>query len=89
MASDPSQRGWRVHRTGLIQALYESRLAPLHTAATAGPPPLGPELSAVRADLVDHLVTREHLTRERPRSEPAVFTARILSTPQTSRTART
>ncbi|HET6857794.1 MAG TPA: TetR/AcrR family transcriptional regulator [Streptomyces sp.] len=29
-------------RTGLIQALYESRLAPIRAAAAQGPPPLGP-----------------------------------------------
>lgn len=135
-------------RTGLIRALYETRLEPIRRAVTEGPGPLGPSappmervpalldavlcfkldhrhlslalegtgsdspygaehydwwhgtlrgvleqlpgfvggdfaahalLAAVRADLVDHLVDREGLPRERLRAELAAFTARFLS----------
>lgn len=36
-------------------------------------------LAAVRADLVDHLVDRQNLPRERLRAELAAFTTRVLS----------
>ncbi|MER8223485.1 TetR/AcrR family transcriptional regulator [Streptomyces sp. NPDC094143] len=135
-------------RTGLIRALYESRLEPIRHAVAEGPHPLGPTtpptervpalldallcfkldhrhlslalegtgsdspyrashydwwhgtlrdvleqlpgltdagftahalLAAVRADLVDHLTDREHLTRERLRADLAGYTARVLA----------
>ncbi|MGC5035787.1 TetR/AcrR family transcriptional regulator [Streptomyces sp. DT190] len=36
-------------------------------------------LAAVRADLVDHLTDRQHLTRERLRADLAAYTARVLA----------
>ncbi|WP_309097083.1 TetR/AcrR family transcriptional regulator [Streptomyces sp.] len=135
-------------RTGLIRALYESRLEPIRHAVAEGPHPLGPTtppaervpalldallcfkldhrhlslalegtgsdspyraahydwwhgtlrdvleqlpgltdagftahalLAAVRADLVDHLTDREHVTRERLRRDLAGYTARVLA----------
>lgn len=135
-------------RTGLIRALYETRLEPIRQAITDGPPPLGPAtpptervlalldailcfkldhrhlslalegtgtdspysaehydwwhatlrhvleqlpgsegadftahalLAAVRADLVDHLVDRHDMPRERLRAELAAFATRLLS----------
>lgn len=134
-------------RTGLIHALFETRLAPIAHAAEEGPPPLGPGapplervpalldallcfkldhrhlslalegtggdspyradhyerwhrtlrtaleqipglldggftahalLAAVRADLVEHLVGRQRMTREEVRAQLAAFTARVL-----------
>ncbi|RDG36561.1 TetR/AcrR family transcriptional regulator [Streptomyces corynorhini] len=38
-------------------------------------------LAATRADLIEHLVTREHTTRERMRGQLAAFTAKVLDTP--------
>ncbi|MCY9784101.1 TetR/AcrR family transcriptional regulator [Nocardiopsis sp. EMB25] len=58
--------GERVHgdRTGLIHALYETRLEPIRTAVEEGPPPLGPDappqqrvpalLDAVLCFKIDH-----------------------------------
>ncbi|MDC0770244.1 TetR/AcrR family transcriptional regulator [Streptomyces sp. HD] len=37
-------------------------------------------LAAVRADLVDHLVDREHMPRERLRADLAAFVTRVLTT---------
>ncbi|WP_331771155.1 TetR/AcrR family transcriptional regulator (plasmid) [Embleya sp. NBC_00888] len=134
-------------RTGLIQALYAMRLAPIELAVESGPPPLGPDtpplrrvpalldavlcfkldhrhlalalegtggdspyeaahydrwhralraaleripgfgdgefaahalLAAARADLVEHLVGGERMTREQMRADLARFTARVL-----------
>ncbi|MEU0383922.1 TetR/AcrR family transcriptional regulator [Streptomyces chartreusis] len=134
-------------RTGLIRALYASRLEPIRQAIAEGPRPLGPGtppaervpalldallcfkldhrhlsvalegtgsdspyraahydwwhgtlrdvleqvpgftdagfaahalLAAVRADLVDHLTDRRHMTRDRLRADLAAFTARVL-----------
>ncbi|MCX4974141.1 TetR/AcrR family transcriptional regulator [Streptomyces sp. NBC_00620] len=134
-------------RTGLIHALYETRLAPIRLAAEEGAPPLGPAtpplqrvpalldavlcfkldnrhlalalegtggdspyaaehyerwhgtlraaleqipgldgsdftahalLAATRADLVEHLVGRQGVTREEMRAQLAAFTARVL-----------
>ncbi|TLS41053.1 TetR/AcrR family transcriptional regulator [Streptomyces montanus] len=137
-------------RTGLIYALYESRLEPIRRAITDGPHPLGPGtpplqrvpamldailcfkldhrhlalaleeagtdspyraehygwwhdtlrgvleqlseftgsdfaahalLAAVRADLVDHLVDRQNMPRERLRAELAAFVTKVMSGP--------
>ncbi|MFI6334087.1 TetR/AcrR family transcriptional regulator [Streptomyces sp. NPDC050535] len=134
-------------RTGLIHALYETRLAPIRLAAEEGPPPLGPAtpplqrvpalldavlcfkidnrhlalalegiggdspyraehyerwhstlqeslekvpgltdgdfaahalLAAVRADLVEHLIGRQRMTRDQLRAQLAAFIARLL-----------
>ncbi|MDN0201178.1 TetR/AcrR family transcriptional regulator [Streptomyces sp. S.PNR 29] len=135
-------------RTGLIRALYETRLEPIRQAIANGPRPLGPTtppmeralalldailcfkldhrhlslalegtgsdspysaehygwwhdtlrrmleqlprfkgsdfaahalLAAVRADLVDHLVDRRHMSREQLRAELAAFATRVLT----------
>ncbi|MFD5628221.1 MULTISPECIES: TetR/AcrR family transcriptional regulator [unclassified Streptomyces] len=137
-------------RTGLIHALYETRLAPIRLAAEEGPPPLGPAtpplervpalldavlrfkidnrhlalalegiggdspyqaehyerwhstlrealekvpglpdgdfaahalLAAVRADLVEHLIGGQRMTRDQMRAQLAAFVARVLDSP--------